>query len=333
MPRAQPGLNPRSTDGFEDLGMAGPMGSLLIEDGERRRSVVQIRLLGGVDAASDDGDPIDIGPAKSQALLAALALSAGSAVPVSRLVDLVWGQDPPRTAEKTLQSYVTRLRKGLGPDSIERTGSAYRLVVDPDSVDVTRFQAHFRAGDLEAALKEWTGPPLGGLDAPGLSGAVEGLVEQWLGAIEADLSRIVDRDPARAIAELTELTAQHPFREGLWALLMTALYREGRQADALGAYQRAREHLVEELGVEPGPRLRELETLILGQDDRLHAPTRMTESSAPTGTVTFAFSDIEGSSRLWAEHRHQMSSAVARHDEIVRAAGTGARGVRVRHRW
>ncbi len=300
--------------------MATVMGSLLLEDGERRGSAVQIRLLGGVDAVTDDGDPIDIGPAKCQALLAALALSAGSALPVSRLVELVWGQDPPRTAEKTLQSYVTRLRKGLGPDSIERTGAAYRLVVDPASVDVTRFQRHLAARDVGAALREWTGTPLAGLDAPGLTGTVDGLLEQWFGAVESDLALLVDRDPAEAVAVLTELTAQHPFREGLWALLMTALYRGGRQADALGAYRRAREHLIEELGVEPGPRLRELEALILGQDDRLDiAPASTTALMPPTGTVTFGFSDIEGSSRLWAAHRQDMASAVARHDDIVRA--------------
>ena len=221
--------------------------------------VVQIHLLGGVQAATDDGAPIDVGPAKCQAVLAALAFAPGSAVPVSRLVELVWGQEPPRTAEKTLQSYVTRLRKGLGPQSIERIGAAYRLAVDPGSVDVARFQRHLATGDVDAALGEWGGTPLAGLDAPGLAGTVAGLVEQWLDAVETDLEQLVDRDPGPVVATLTELTTQFPFREALWALLMTALYRGGRQADALGAYRRAREHLVEELGVEPGPRLRELE--------------------------------------------------------------------------
>ena len=101
---------------------------------------MQIRLFGGVAAATDDGEPVDVGPAKCQAVLAVLALSPGSAVPVSRIVRLVWGEEPPRTADKTLQSYVTRLRKGLGADSIVRTGVAYRLDVTADSVDVVRFQ-------------------------------------------------------------------------------------------------------------------------------------------------------------------------------------------------
>ena len=280
---------------------------------------MQIRLLGGVEAATDEGEPIDIGPAKCQAVFAALALSVGAAVPVPRLVELVWGDDPPRTAGKTLQSYVTRLRKGLGPHSIERVGAAYRLAVDPASVDVQRFQQQVAAGDVDRALAEWSGSPIAGLDAPGLTGTVDGLVEQWLGAKEADLERLVNDDPATAVASLTELTVLHPFREGLWALLMTALYRDGRQADALGAYRRAREHLVEELGVEPGPRLRELETLVLGHDDRLGTAPAVAATDVPTGTVTFGFSDIEGSSRLWANDRRRMSNAAARYDEIVRA--------------
>jgi DNA-binding SARP family transcriptional activator len=233
--------------------------------------VVRISLLGGVSAAADSGKPIDVGPAKCQLVLAVLALWAGSAVPVPRLVDLVWGEDPPRTAEKTLQSYVVRLRKGLGGQAIVRTGAAYRLAVGTDAVDVGRFRRHLEARDIDRALSEWAGPPLAGLDAPGLAPVVDGLVEQWLGAVEIDLERQVRTDASAAVGPLTELTADHPFREGLWSLLMTALYRVGRQADALEAYQRARSHLVDQLGVEPGPQLRDLEYLILNQDRSLRA--------------------------------------------------------------
>ena len=149
--------------------------------GTGARLEVQIRLFGGVAAATDDGEPVDVGPAKCQAVLAVLALSPGSAVPVSRIVRLVWGDEPPRTADKTLQSYVTRLRKGLGADSIVRTGVAYRLDVTADSVDVVRFQRLLGLDDTEAALAEWTGTPLAGLDADGLTATVDGLVEQYLG--------------------------------------------------------------------------------------------------------------------------------------------------------
>jgi predicted ATPase len=187
-------------------------------------------------------------------------------------VEQVWGADPPRTADRTLQSYVTRLRKRLGAGALVRVGTAYRLDLPADAVDVVRFQRHLDRGDIDAALAEWTGHPLTGLTVPGLAATVDGLVERWLTAIEADLAVRVETDAATAIGPLTELTSRHPFREGLWALLMTALYRTGRQADALAAYRAARQHLVEHLGVEPGPRLRELESLVLRHDARLAAP-------------------------------------------------------------
>lgn len=231
--------------------------------------MVEIRLFGGVRAAGEDGRPLDVGPAKCQAVLAALALSAGSPVPVARLVELVWGADPPRTAEKTLQTYVGRLRRSLGADAVTRAGAAYRLDVDPRAVDVLRFERRLDAGDVAGALAEWDGEPLAGLDAEGLAPSADRLAERRLEALEADLARRVDEDPAGTVGTLTELTARNPFREGLWALLMTALYRSGRQADALAAYRRARGHMVDELGIEPGPRLRELEAMVLGHDAAL----------------------------------------------------------------
>ncbi len=170
--------------------------------------MVRIRLLGGVAAATADGVPLDVGPAKCRAVLATLGLSVGEAVPVSRLVDLVWGEEAPRTAEKTLQGYVADLRKGLGSDAIVRVGAAYRLDVAADAVDVARFRRHVAVGDVEAALAEWTGAPLAGLDVPGLGPVVDGLVEQWLGAVEADLERCVGADPPAAVATLTQLTAE-----------------------------------------------------------------------------------------------------------------------------
>jgi predicted ATPase/DNA-binding SARP family transcriptional activator len=290
--------------------------------------VVRIRLFGGVSAATDGGEPLGVGSAKSQAVLAALAVSPGSAVPVSRLVDLVWGEAAPATAEKTLQWHIARLRKGLGLDAIVRMGAAYRLDVERDAVDVARFQRYLAIGDVDAALVEWTGTPLAGLDAPGLGAIVDGLVEQWLGAVEADLSRRVDTDPQAAIGPLTEFSASYPFREGLWALLMTALYRVGRQGDALAAYRTARQHLVEQLGVEPGRRLRQLESQILDHDERLGTRQESTDPGPrrPTGTVTFGFVELDDSTRRWVTHSQKATAAMARLDRLVRSTVDGYGG-------
>jgi len=238
--------------------------------------VVHIRLFGGVNAATDDGEPLAVGSTKSQTVLAVLALSAGSVVPVTRLVDLVWDEQPPPSAQKALQWHVARLRRSLGAEAILRVGAAYQLAVAPDSVDVTRFERHLAAGDVGAALREWTGVPLAGLTAPGLAATVDRLTEQYLTAVEVDIERRLETDPQEVIGQLTELRARYPFREGLSALLMTALYRVGRQADALATFQRTRRDLDEELGVAPGPRLRELQRLVLDHDERLRSPRPVT---------------------------------------------------------
>ncbi|MGB3828233.1 MAG: BTAD domain-containing putative transcriptional regulator [Ornithinimicrobium sp.] len=289
---------------------------------------MHIQLLGGVRASSNDGASLDVGPAKCQIVLAALSLAAGSAVPVTRLVELVWGEDPPRTAAKTVQTYIARLRKGLGPDTIVRLGASYRLDVQPDSVDALRFQTLLDRGNTAAALAEWTGAPLAGLDSHGLAATVVALVEQYLGAVEVDLEAVVEANPPAAIGPLTELTSTYPFRESLWALLMTSLYRAGRQSDALAAYRTARSHLVEQLGVEPGPRLRALESSILDHDERLDDPrsTRGSSPEPPSGTVTFGFCEVEDAERLWSTHRLEMTVAAARLDELVRAAAADQRG-------
>jgi hypothetical protein len=171
------------------------------------------------------------------------------------------------------------------------------------------------------------------LDAPSLIPIVDGLVEQWLGAVETDLGRRVETDPAGVIGPLTELTADYPFREGLWALLMTALYRVGRQADALAAFQHARSHLVEQLGVEPGPRLKDVESRILDHDERLRGGAPAESSSAhPTGTVTFGFCEVDDAARLWAMNPTKTATAMARLDELVRATVEPTGRVLVRHR-
>ncbi|HLS15074.1 MAG TPA: BTAD domain-containing putative transcriptional regulator [Beutenbergiaceae bacterium] len=259
--------------------------------------MVQIQLLGGVAATTDQGTPVELGATKARVVLAALALSAGQPVAVTRLIDLVWAENPPRTAEKTLQGYIADLRRRLGAALITRTGAAYRLDVPQSAIDVHRFRGHLAAGDTAAALDQWRGAPLAGLTAPGLQPAVDALIQQWLSAIEASLADAAHTDPARAVATLTQLTAEHPSREELWALLMSALYRTGQQTEALAAYHRARKFLVEELGVEPGPRLREVERQILAQDEALSS------ESAAGLTEPGAQPEATGVGRLYGRER------------------------------
>ena len=290
--------------------------------------MVRVRLLGEVGAVTDAGERVDVGPGKCQIVLAALALEPGAAVPVSRLVALVWGDGAPRTAERTLQSYIARIRRGLGAESIVRCGAAYRLDVDAECVDVARFERHVRDGDVAAALGEWGGAPLAALDAAGLGPAVDRLTESWLTASEADLSARAERDPASVVGPLTELTATHPYREGLWALLMVALYRTDRQADALAAFRRARRILVEDLGLEPGPRLRELEALVL--DQQLDGRSPAVQHAAPHdgGLVGRDAASIpEPATHLVGRDREVAAVAAAlEHRRLVTLTGPGGIG-------
>ena len=291
---------------------------------------MEIELSGRV-AMTVDGCRVDIGPAKCQALLATLALSAGRPVSVPELVAALWGEDPPRTAEKTLQTYVGQLRKSLGADRIERSGMSYRLDLAEDDVDLNRFERLLDSGEVASAIQLWKGLSLGGLDAPGLDAVVSGLTERYLEAVEQDLGDQIDRGAAGAlVGRLTQLTAEHPLREGLWVLLMTALYRAGRQAEALRAFGTARDHLVEQLGIEPGSELQRLEAQVLEQDPKLDRPT--TTSSGPSGDSipderqpgpavrTFLFTDIEASTRLWDTDAEAMRSFVECHDDTLSTA-------------
>ena len=244
---------------------------------------LEVRLLGPIEAQRD-GAAVSLGGPKPRALLAVLALEPGRVVSVDRLVEALWPGDPPETAAHAVQVYVSQLRKALGPVLATRA-PGYELELAPDRVDVLRFarltqegRAALEGGDptsAESALREalalWRGPALADfLYEPFAQTEIARLEELRTVTleerIEADLA--LGRH-AELVSELEALVAAQPLRERPRAQLMLALYRSGRQADALAAYRAARETLVEELGIDPGPELRELEGAILRQDDSL----------------------------------------------------------------
>ena len=247
----------------------------------------RFQLLGPL-AVSLDDEPIGLGGQKRRALLAALLLQANKVVPRDRLIDALWGEDPPDTARNTIQVYVSQLRRLLPEDTLETAPPGYRLVVDPATVDLFEFvrlsqegRAALTMGDaatagetLRAALALWRGPALADLAwEPFAQAEVVRLEELRLAALEdridADLAR---GRHGQVVAELERLVAEQPLRERLRGQLMLALYRAGRQADALAVYQRARRTLVDELGIEPSESLRKLERGILEHDPSLDAP-------------------------------------------------------------
>jgi DNA-binding SARP family transcriptional activator/pimeloyl-ACP methyl ester carboxylesterase len=240
---------------------------------------MQVRLLGPVEIDLGDGQPRVLGAAKERSLLAALALAGGADVATDALIASLWGDDPPKAARKTLQTYIWNLRQVLGSDRVVTDPAGYRLAVDPEDVDVHRFRVLVRAGDealragasadarslLADALSLWRAAPFTGVaEHAGLAAEAVRLDQERLAALEAriaaDLATGLHRE---LVGELELLVHEHPLRERLWCHLMLALYRSGRQADALAAYQRVRRILLDELGLEPGGELRRLETAVL----------------------------------------------------------------------
>ena len=254
--------------------------------------MVQFRLLGPLEA--QDGDRlVELGRPKQRALLAALLIHANHVVSLDRLIEELWGEDPPPQAAASLQTYVSNLRRALEPDRPARALSlvlvsqppGYRLVVGAGDLDAARFAALAEEGHrlLEASrpraaarvLREglalWRGPALAEVaDEAFAQGERNRLEELRVAALEDRLAADLDLGGhAAVVAELGELAGRYPFRERLAGLWMLALYRSGRQAEALQAFAAARRALAEELGIDPGRWLRQLETGILRQDPGL----------------------------------------------------------------
>jgi DNA-binding SARP family transcriptional activator/tetratricopeptide (TPR) repeat protein len=231
---------------------------------------MEFRILGPLEVF-DEGRSVDVGAAKQRALLAVLLLNANRVVSSDRLIEALWGERAPGTAPKALQVYVSQLRKALGRDRILTRAPGYELRVDAGELDLDRFQALDSEGHLDEALRLWRGSPLAEF-------VYEPFAQSEIGRLEelrlACLERRIEEDLATGrhaaiIGELERLVSLHPLRERLRAELMLALYRSGRQAEALDAYQDARRALTEELGIVPSQGLRELEQAILRQDAAL----------------------------------------------------------------
>ena len=247
----------------------------------------EFRILGPTEVLVD-GCAVRLGAPKQRALLAKLLLARGQVVSREQLVDAIWADDPPESAAAALQVYVHGLRRVLGAGRIERHGSGYRASLGPGELDLERFQGlveraerALAAGDADtavaaarAAVELWRGPALVDLaDEPLRAAEAGSLEESRLRALELwNEARLALGEHDSLAGELERLIADEPYRERLHAQYVLALYRAGRQKEALEAHHAARRMLIEELGIEPGPRLRELERGILRQDASLAAP-------------------------------------------------------------
>jgi YVTN family beta-propeller protein len=251
---------------------------------------VSLQLLGPVEATFD-GRRIPLGAAKQRALLAMLALEANAAVSRERLVHGLWGDDPPATADKMVQLYVSQLRRlldGSGAEIVTR-GPGYELCVDTDAVDVARFESLVAEGAPRAALGLWRGDALADVSREPFAGPE---IRRLEGLRARAFELMIDDDLAAgradaAIAQLERLIEADPLREHLHAQRMLALYRSGRQAEALAAYHAARRRLVDEIGIEPGPELREMHERILQQDPALECHARARGRVAATAGLAY----------------------------------------------
>jgi predicted ATPase/DNA-binding SARP family transcriptional activator len=308
-----------------------------------RVAAVEFRILGPLEVA-DEGRPVALPGSRERAVLVLLLLSANRVVSAERLVEDLWGGKAHEGAAGALRVFVSRLRKALreaGGDAIVLTKPpGYLLQIERDALDAARFEdlltegrEHAARGDhetaaarLRQALSLWRGPALADVaDAPVARAEAARLEEARLAAleerVEADLAcgRHVE-----VVPELNHLTKACPLRERLWGQRMVALYRSGRQAEALRVYQELRRLLAEELGLEASPELAHLENAIL------HAPELDTpglaarrapkQSQVSVGPTTFLFSDIVASTRRWEGDPEAMTVDLARHDELLRAS-------------
>jgi DNA-binding SARP family transcriptional activator len=242
------------------------------------------RILGPLEIVDETG-PLLLGGLKQRAVLALLLLEAPKAVSTDRLIDALWAEQPPRTAATSLQNFISQLRKTLGADVLVTKPPGYALAIRPEQVDLTRFRqlvataraatdAAERGARMREALDLWRGAPLADFEfEPFAQPEIARLKEERLAVVEERIDADLEAGRhAEIVGEVEALVDRHPTRERLRAHLMLALYRSGRQAEALGVYQDARRTLVDQLGIEPGRDLQQLHGEILRQDAGLRTP-------------------------------------------------------------
>jgi len=295
---------------------------------------MKFRILGPLEVTRGD-QALALGGAKQRALLAILLIEANHVVALERLAELLWRDDAPATSDHIIEVYVSQLRRALEPGGapyqvLLRKPSGYMLEVSPGELDATEFQQQVEAAKsappeqaeamLSAALDMWRGPALADFNGEQFAvGEAARLDELRLHAREERIESLLALGRhGQLIGELQALVDEHPLRERLCGQLMLAFYRSGRQAEASDLYQRTRERLVDELGMEPGPDLQLLLKRILQQDASLAAaPDMRATSKLPTGTVTFLLTDVEGSTRRWDKNPGAMREAMAAHDAVL----------------
>ena len=257
--------------------------------------------MGELEAVADDGVVLSVRGGKQRALLALLALHRGEPVGADRLIDALWGDEAPGNPTNALQALVANLRRALGSTAVSTTDAGYSLSIAPEDIDIVRFEQLVAKGrrDLDAgemgsaaeqlrgALALRRGEPLAEFAFSEFADGERARLEELTflaieGRVDAQLAL---GQHSELVGELDALCVQHPLRERLWELRMVALYRSGRQADALRVYGEAREQLIEELGLEPGPALRDLESRVLAQDPSLDAPAHERVAAPAKGST------------------------------------------------
>jgi predicted ATPase/DNA-binding SARP family transcriptional activator len=274
--RTAPGVLAAEVERWDGRRVAPAGRAASVDRGVDAAGPARIALLGPLEVQVG-GREITVSARQQRALLELLALRAGQGLPAAALVDALWGADPPASAARSLRSQVSRLRRLVGPDLVVGDGvSGYRLAVEPDAVDASQFEALVagataedgprRVECLRRALELWRGAPLADLADTSLARAEATALEEQRALAEEDLAAaLLEADGAdEAVVLLERLVEAEPLRERRWALLVDALTSAHRVPEALRAYQRARDLLVGELGLEPGPLLRDAEARALG---------------------------------------------------------------------